>query len=40
MHRFIPILAKNEGYNKIGEHVVTTSVKENMVKVNLEMKGS
>ena len=22
MHRFIPILAKNEGYNKIGEHVV------------------
>jgi len=22
MHRFIPILAKNEGYNKIGEHIV------------------
>ena len=22
MHRFIPILAKNEGYTKIGEHIV------------------
>ena len=22
MHRFIPILAKNEGYDKIGEHIV------------------
>ena len=22
MHRFIPILAKNQGFNRIGEHVV------------------
>ena len=24
MHRFIPILAKNQGFNRIGEHVVKT----------------
>jgi len=37
MHRFIPILAKNEGYDKIGEHIVKHQPRK-YGKVNLEMK--
>ena len=35
MHRYIPVLAKNAGFGKIGEKVVQHQ-QENMAKLNLE----